>query len=85
MGGCVTGSTRRAGEELATLASVPTDVHTINQTDLPTLKFSFLLEDVKIRRCEYVTFSLVRRKLASNSRSRMLISTVLPSEGWMPA
>lgn len=44
----------RGGEELKTLASVPMGTHTLNQAELPLLKFMFLLEDIKVRKCEYV-------------------------------
>jgi hypothetical protein len=41
---------------MRTLATVPEDTSNLNKEDLPLLKFSFLLEDIRVRKCEHVIY-----------------------------
>ena len=53
---------RPAGDEMKALGTVPADTHSMKREDLPTLSFSFVLDDIRVRRCEYVAKFKFRRK-----------------------
>jgi hypothetical protein len=61
MGNCMGAGRRPRAEEMKTLTEVPSDTHNLNREELPTLRFIFLLEDIRVKKCEQVIVRLFRK------------------------
>ena len=70
MGACSTATTETPKEKGTRYDEEPADTASLKKVTLPTLLFSVLLSDIKIKKCTHVPPSPPRNSSASASKSK---------------
>ena len=75
MGACSSSQESSNQHKIGSISCIPFDTDSLKSQSLPTLSFSALITDIKIKKCSYVYLSLSRISSASSLKSTRSMSS----------